>query len=65
LPGQPAIQGLLILVLPLTIVLRDVIATRRVHPATIGGVAAQLVTFGVFQWIGMSAFGGAFVAALE
>jgi hypothetical protein len=60
-----AIQTLLLVGLPLTVVLHDLWATRRVHPATIGGVTANLVaTFGAFAIAG-SDVGAALIAALE
>jgi hypothetical protein len=60
-----AIQFLALVGLPLTVVLYDLLSTRRVHRTTIVGIAATLVaTFSALA-IANSGFGAAFVTALE
>lgn len=59
------IQTLPLVGLPLTVVVHDLLATRRVHWATVVGVTATFVgTFGALA-IANSGVGAAFVAALE
>jgi hypothetical protein len=60
-----AIQTLLLVGLPLTIVLHDLLTTRRVHWVSIAGLTSLFaVIFGAFA-IANSGMGAAFVAALE
>ena len=60
-----AIQTLILFGLPLTVVLHDLLATRRVHRATAVGVTAYLVaTIGALA-IANSGIGAALIAALE
>ena len=64
-PIAVAVQSAVFIGLPLTLVLHDLFATRRVHRATIVGVAANFVaTFGALA-IASSDVGAALIAALE
>jgi hypothetical protein len=48
-----------------TVVVYDVVKTKRVHAATIAGVAANLATFAIAQVIARSPFGQAVVRMME
>jgi hypothetical protein len=64
-PLTAAVQGSILIGLPLTLVLHDLVAMRRVHRATVVGATTQLVLiFGALA-IANSDVGAALIAALE
>ena len=68
LPGAEALVPISVIVPQLALfaalIAYDIVSRRRVHPATVWGVALYLVVVGTATLVGFSEFGQAFVKAL-